>query len=172
MEMFRVSETDLRPDLLSGSVRDPASGGFVSFEGWVRDHHEGRAVLGLSYEAHPRLAAKEGARIVAEALDRFPIRRALCVHRVGDLEVGGIAIWAGVSSNHRAEAFEACAWIVDQVKHRVPIWKRERFADGTIEWARCDRCAEDHSQAPGDAGANSPAEGRAPPPSPGCCVGH
>lgn len=139
---FRLSETDLDPAALTDLVRDPSSGGFVSFEGWVRDHHEGRAVLSLSYEAYPALALKEGARILSEALVRFPVRRAACVHRVGDLGIGGLAVWVGVSSDHRHEAFEACEWIIDQVKHRVPVWKKEFFADGGVEWVRCDRCAE------------------------------
>lgn len=139
---FRLSTVDLDPSALTDLVRDPSSGGFVSFEGWVRDHHEGRAVSSLSYEAYPALAVKEGERILAEALERFPVRRAACVHRVGDLGIGGLAVWVGVSSDHRHEAFEACEWIIDQVKHRVPVWKKEFFADGSVEWVRCDRCAQ------------------------------
>lgn len=139
---FLLSEVDLDPATLTDLVRDRSSGGFVSFEGWVRDHHEGRAVLSLSYEAYPALARKEGERILAEALERFPVRRAACVHRVGDLGIGGLAVWVGVSSDHRREAFEACEWIIDQVKHRVPVWKKEFFADGSVEWVRCDRCAQ------------------------------
>lgn len=146
---FALSTTDLDPAALTNSVKDPSSGGFVSFEGWVRDHHEGRSVAGLSYEAYPALALKEGERILREALERFPIRRAACTHRVGDLGIGGLAVWVGVSSDHRHEAFLACEWIIDQVKHRVPVWKHERFADGTSEWVRCDRCAAE-AEAPGE----------------------
>jgi len=145
---FRLSETDLDPAALTDLVRDRASGGFASFEGWVRDHHEGRAVLELAYEAYPALALKEGRRILAEALERFPVRRVACVHRVGALGIGGLAVWVGVSSDHRHEAFEACEWIIDQVKHRVPVWKRETFADGTVEWVRCERCAEPSDSGP------------------------
>lgn len=143
---FRLSEVDLDPSKLTDLVRDRSSGGFVSFEGWVRDHHEGKAVLSLSYEAYPALAIKEGSRILAEATARFPVRRAVCVHRVGHLGIGGLAVWVGVSSDHRHEAFEACEWIIDQVKHRVPVWKKEFFADGSVEWVRCDRCAEGGGQ--------------------------
>lgn len=145
---FRLSEVDLDPSELTDLVRDRSSGGFASFEGWVRDHHEGKAVLSLSYEAYPALAIKEGTRILAEAIARFPVRRAACVHRVGDLGIGGLAVWVGVSSDHRHEAFQACEWIIDQVKHRVPVWKKEFFADGTMEWVRCDRCAQG-GEAPG-----------------------
>lgn len=139
---FAIVDSDIDPAALADSVRDPACGGFVSFEGWVRDHHEGRGVDHLRYQAHPVLAAKEGSRILAEAKERFPIRRAVCVHRVGDLAIGGLAVWVGVSSEHRGEAFDACEWIIDQVKLQVPIWKQEWFVDGTVEWVRCDRCAE------------------------------
>jgi len=138
---FSVTDKDIDPSALAKLVRDRSSGGFVSFEGWVRDHHEGRAVDHLRYEAHPVLARKEGTRILEEALRRFPIRKAACVHREGVLPIGGLAVWVGVSSDHRGEAFDACEWIIDQVKHRVPIWKQEWFADGTVEWVRCDRCA-------------------------------
>lgn len=139
---FALSTEDLDPRSLTESVRDPSSGGFVSFEGWVRDHHGGRAVVGLSYEAYPVLALKEGERILQEAIGLFPIRRASCMHRTGHLGVGGLAVWVGVSSDHRHEAFRACEWIIEQVKLRVPIWKHEHFQDGTSEWVRCHRCAE------------------------------
>ncbi|MBK9575790.1 MAG: molybdenum cofactor biosynthesis protein MoaE [Fibrobacterota bacterium] len=138
---FRLSTTDINPQDLSAQLRHASSGGFVSFEGWVRDHHLGRAVEKLFYQAHPVLALQEGDRIVSEALERFGIRNALCVHRVGDLGIGGIAVWIGVASDHRAEAFDACRWIIDEVKATVPIWKREWFADGTVEWVGCERCA-------------------------------
>ncbi|MCB9496044.1 MAG: molybdenum cofactor biosynthesis protein MoaE [Fibrobacteria bacterium] len=140
--LFRISSQEIPVAELRQELSDPSAGGFACFEGWVRDHHEGRSVERLSYEAHPVLAVGEGSRILAEALERFPIRKALCVHRVGELAIGGVAIWAAVSSDHRREAFEACSWIVDQVKHRVPIWKKEWFTDGTVAWVRCERCAQ------------------------------
>lgn len=138
---FSLSDTDIDPQRLSARLRHASSGGFVSFEGWVRDHHLGKAVERLSYQAHPVLAVQEGARILEESVARFGIRDALCVHRIGELGIGGIAVWIGVASDHRAEAFDACRWIIDQVKSTVPIWKREWFADGTVEWVGCDACA-------------------------------
>ena len=100
----------------------------------MRDHNDGRAVVGLRYEAYAELAEREGGAILAEAMARFDILDAACVHRVGDLAIGDLAIWAGASAAHRDAAFAACRWIVDQVKARVPIWKHERYAGGDAGW--------------------------------------
>jgi molybdopterin synthase catalytic subunit len=93
----------------------------------------------LEYEAFQSLAEREGERIVAEAIEKFGIKRAACVHRVGDLAIGELAVWVGTSSAHRAEAFAACRYIIDAVKHRVPIWKKEHYIDGTSGWVNCER---------------------------------
>ena len=124
-----------------GELLDGGAGGYASFEGWVRDHNEGRAVKRLEYEAFAELAVKEGDLIVAEALQRFPIKHALCVHRIGELMIGELAVWVGVSSAHRGEACDACRYIIDEVKHRVPIWKKEHYRDGDSGWVNCERCA-------------------------------
>lgn len=110
------------------------AGAYASFEGWVRNHNDGRAALGLRYEAYKTLAETEGAKIVEEALSIFEIADAACVHRIGDLEVGDLAVWVGVSAAHRDAAFAACRWIIDEVKSRVPIWKHERYAEGDAAW--------------------------------------
>ena len=110
------------------------AGAFAAFEGWVRDHNDGRAVLGLRYEAYVELAEAEGRRIVREALDRFGALDAGCVHRVGELAIGELAVWVGVSAAHRDAAFDACRWIIDEVKARVPIWKHEHYAGGDAGW--------------------------------------
>src|SRR5690606_7532225 len=89
---------------------------------------------GLRYEAYVALAEAEGERIVLEALERFAALDACCVHRVGDLSIGELAVWVGVSAAHRDAAFDACRWIIDEVKSRVPIWKHERYADGRADW--------------------------------------
>ncbi|MEJ7745662.1 MAG: molybdenum cofactor biosynthesis protein MoaE [Luteimonas sp.] len=119
----------LRVQLLRDSV-----GACASFEGWVRDHNDGRAVHGLRYEAYTTLAEAEGERILDEALNRFAIVDARCVHRIGDLVIGDLAVWVGVSAAHRDAAFDACRFIIDEVKSRVPIWKHERYADGNAGW--------------------------------------
>jgi len=132
----RINESELRKQL-----QDPAAGGYASFEGWVRNHNEGLPVRHLEYEAFEPLAIKEGERIVAEAVKRFGIEHAACVHRIGDLAIGEMAVWVGVSARHRAEAFAACRYIIDEVKHRVPIWKKEHYENGDSGWVNCERCA-------------------------------
>ena len=141
MVHFDFSDRPLDVAGLRQSLEDPSCGGFASFEGWVRDHNEGRAVARLEYEAYAELAVREGERIVAEALQQFGVRRARCVHRVGALALGELAVWIGVSSPHRGEAFAACRYIIDEVKHRVPIWKKEHYQDGDSGWVNCERCA-------------------------------
>lgn len=136
--MFRLSAEPIDAAALQRGLAAPGAGACVTFEGWVRDHHEGRPVTALEYEAFGDLAAKEGARIVAEARARFAITAAVCVHRTGRLEVGGLAVWVGVAAAHRAAAFEACRHIIDETKARVPVWKKEHFADGSpAEWVNC-----------------------------------
>jgi len=142
MGSFRFSKTALNPEQYRALLEDPACGGYSSFEGWVRDNNEGKRVLRLEYEAFEELGVKEGERIVAEAMQRFGVRRAACVHRVGELAIGELAVWVGVSAGHRAEAFDACRYIIDEVKHRVPIWKKEHYEDGDSGWVNCERCAE------------------------------
>ncbi len=127
--------------MLRDTLTNPESGGYTSFEGWVRNHNEGHQVNRLEYEAFEALAVKEGERIVAEAIERFGIERAACVHRVGSLEIGDMAVWVGASARHRDEAFRACRYIIDEVKHRVPIWKKEHYENGDSGWVNCERCA-------------------------------
>ncbi|MDE2050436.1 MAG: ThiF family adenylyltransferase [Gammaproteobacteria bacterium] len=139
---FRFSSTPLDESELRAGLSDPACGGYAAFEGWVRDHNEGRRVRRLEYEAFEPLAIKEGERIIAEAVARFGVEHAACVHRIGALEIGGKAVWVGVTARHRDEAFRACRYIIDEVKHRVPIWKKEHYENGDSGWVNCERCAE------------------------------
>jgi molybdopterin synthase catalytic subunit len=132
--MFEISRAPVDTAEWAARVEDPAAGAVVVFEGRVRNHAEGRAVRSLSYEAYDALAVKEGERVLAEALEKFEILRAACVHRVGDLEIGDCAVWVGVASAHRADGFAACRYIIDEVKRRLPIWKKEFFADGDSGW--------------------------------------
>ncbi len=142
--LFRFSEQPLDTAALQRELRDDSCGGFAAFEGWVRNHNEGHAVTRLEYEAFVELADKEGARIVAEAQARYGVTRAACVHRVGSLAIGDVAVWVGVSAAHRDEAFRACRFIIDEVKHRVPIWKKEHYVNGDSGWVNCERCAAAH----------------------------
>jgi len=162
---FRFSTAPLDPAALEQELRDDACGGFAAFEGWVRNHNEGHAVTRLEYEAFAELAEKEGARIVEEAKRRFGVTRAACAHRVGSLGIGEVAVWVGVSAAHRDEAFRACRYIIDEVKHRVPVWKKEHYVNGDSGWVNCERCAapaahdsgHDHTQHHGTATSNAPA---------------
>ena len=146
--LFRFTDSAIDTASARREVLDPGAGGYVSFEGWVRDHNEGQEVTRLEYEAFQALAVKEGERIVREAMTRFPIKHALCIHRVGSLELTDMAVWVGVSAAHRGEAFEACRFIIDEVKHRVPIWKKEHYRSGDSGWVNCERCAAVPSHAP------------------------
>jgi molybdopterin synthase catalytic subunit len=141
MMRFRFTESAIDAAAARRELLDHGAGGYVSFEGWVRDHNEGREVTRLEYEAFQALAVKEGNRILTEAVQRFPIKHAACVHRVGSLDLSDMAVWVGVSSAHRAEAFDACRFIIDEVKHRVPIWKKEHYRSGDSGWVNCERCA-------------------------------
>jgi len=131
---FSLSSESIDTQRLGTELADEASGALVVFEGRVRNSNEGRPVTGLDYEAYETLALSEGAAIVAQARERFPILRARCVHRVGSLEIGEVAVWVGVIAGHRGEAFDACRYIIDEVKERVPIWKKEHYADGDSIW--------------------------------------
>ena len=138
---FRFAHSAIDTAAARRELLDVGAGGYVSFEGWVRNFNEGREVTRLEYEAFEDLAVKEGERILAEAAARFPIKRALCIHRVGALDLADMAVWVGVSSAHRGEAFDACRFIIDEVKHRVPIWKKEHYRGGDSGWVNCERCA-------------------------------
>ena len=138
---FRFTETPIDTVAVRRELLDGGAGGHVSFEGWVRDRNEGQEVIRLEYEAFQTLALNEGGRILDEALRRHPIKHALCVHRLGSLDVGDMAVWVGVSAVHRGEAFDACRFIIDEVKHRVPIWKKEHYRGGDSGWVNCERCA-------------------------------
>src|SRR5215218_6761722 len=107
MNSFRFSSTALDTPALQREVRDVTCGGFAAFEGWVRNHNEGLAVTRLEYEAFTELAEKEGERIIEEAIARYGVTRAACVHRVGSLALSDVAVWVGVSAAHRDEAFRA-----------------------------------------------------------------
>ena len=102
--------------------------------------NEGEAVLRLEYEVYEPLAVKEGERILAEAVERFGVSRACGIHRSGLLELGDVAVVVAVSSPHRDAAFRACRYIIDEVKARLPIWKKEYYANGQAEWVNCKHC--------------------------------
>jgi molybdopterin synthase catalytic subunit len=134
MKGFSTSAAPIDVEVLRRELESQGAGAVVCFEGRVRDRNDGRAVDGLSYQAYVELAEAEGRRIVDEARTRFAIEQVLCVHRIGDLALGEVAVWTGVSAGHRAAAFDACRYVIDEVKARVPIWKREHYVEGASEW--------------------------------------
>ena len=131
---FRLSSAPLDPERLKDELLDTRAGGFVAFEGRVRGHNDDREVRSLEYEAYAELAEKEGARILAEARAKHSIVSAAGVHRVGHLQIGELAVWVGVTAEHRDAAFAACRYIIDELKARVPIWKKEHYAAGSPVW--------------------------------------
>ena len=134
---FALSEEPLDPVQLASALLDARAGAAVTFEGWVRNHHGGEAVDALEYEAYPPVAAPEGVRIIAEACSRFDVYCAFGRHRTGKLAIGDCAVWVGVSAAHRGAAFDACRYIIDELKDRVPIWKKEHYSAGESGWVNC-----------------------------------
>jgi len=134
MSDFTLTALPLRPAALEEAFDEPGAGALVVFVGRVRACSGGRPVVRLEYEAYNELACHEGERILAELRSNPGVLAVRVVHRTGGVGPGEPAIWVGVLAAHRGEAFEACRRIVDDVKHRVPIWKREIYADGGSVW--------------------------------------
>lgn len=128
-----LTDQPIEHGALMAEVDAADRGGLACFFGLVRNHHGGRAVLGLEYSAYAPMVEAECARIVQETETRWPVAVALR-HRVGRLEIGETAVGIAVAGAHRDEAFAACRHVIEEVKRRVPIWKRERYVDGTEAW--------------------------------------
>lgn len=134
---FSITDEPIPSEEWKADLHALEAGGYVEFEGRVRNHSQGRCVKRLYYEAYHELAQSEGEAIVHEALDQFPIVDASCVHRVGTLQLGEVAVWVGVVSAHRKDAFRACSYCIDEIKARLTIWKKETYTDGTSAWVNC-----------------------------------
>lgn len=128
-----LTRTPLDLASLVASVSAPDRGGVAVFLGMVRNHHGGREVLRLEYSAYEPMAEAEAARIIGEAESRWPVKIALA-HRIGDLAIGDAAVAVAAAGAHRAEAFDACRYVIEELKVRVPIWKKEHYADGSVVW--------------------------------------
>jgi molybdopterin synthase catalytic subunit len=144
--MFRINSQPIDSQALELSLVNGGAGALATFAGWVRDHNEGQRVSTLEYECYEALAHKEATKIIAEAIATFHVLDVACEHRVGLLTVGEVAVWVGVTAAHRGEAFAACRYVIDQIKLRLPVWKRETYENGTSGWVNCSdhehaRCA-------------------------------
>ena len=128
--MFEITDGVIE----QASAASAEAGAMVVFTGIVRNHNEGQAVQSLEYEAHDDLAKSEGEDILATARSLFDIEEVHCIHRVGRLQIGDVAVMVTVTAAHRKAAFEASQYVIDEVKRRVPIWKREVYTDGKSEW--------------------------------------
>lgn len=135
--MFELTSTSIDDAALRARLVRPDAGALVVFEGRVRDHHLGRPVTQLEYEAFDELALAEGAAITAETERLHPGAHVLCVHRTGTLRIGEAAVWIGVTSAHRQAGFAACRHVIEELKRRLPIWKKEHHPDGAAEWVNC-----------------------------------
>ena len=133
VKLIAIRDTELSLDEVWAAVAGPGAGGIALFAGAVRDTDHDQGVTGLSYTAHSSAEA-ELRRVAGEIAQKFNVLGVAAVHRVGDLEIGDLAVVAAVACPHRAEAFDACRELIDVLKASVPIWKHQRFTDGTSEW--------------------------------------
>jgi molybdopterin synthase catalytic subunit len=133
VRLVALRESELSVDEVRAAVADPAAGGIALFAGAVRETDHDRAVTGLSYSAHPSAPA-ELRRVAEEIAAKFGLIAVAAVHRTGDLAIGDLAVVVATACAHRAEAFDACRALIDELKATVPIWKHQLFADGGSEW--------------------------------------
>ncbi len=137
---FQISSTPLEKIKLKTNFSSPKAGAFSCFEGLVRDHNHGQKVLSLEYQAHQRLCQKEAQKILKEASKKFDVIEMKCFHRIGKLKVGELAVWVGVTASHRDDSFKACRYLIDEIKKRLPIWKKEYYQNGDSGWVNCEHC--------------------------------
>jgi molybdopterin synthase catalytic subunit len=136
MKEFKITSDLITLESVKTDGENHGIGARSVFEGVVRDTNDGHQVRKLEYECYESLAIKEGNQILDEAIEKFELINALCIHRVGTLEIGETAVIVVATSGHRDEAFKGCRYIIDEVKSRVPIWKKEYYEDGETEWLK------------------------------------
>jgi molybdopterin synthase catalytic subunit len=139
LSMVEITAEPIPVTRWRAELSHPSCGAVVAFEGLVRDHHEGKKVLRLSYECYKSMALKVLASIREQVLRRWKVERLLIVHRTGEIPIGEAAVLVAAASAHRKEAFEAAAWAMDEIKREAPIWKHETYSDGTSLWVE-DHC--------------------------------
>lgn len=144
MEDFYIDIVDKPIDLkkLPQWIKDPRCGAEVQFLGKVRNHHEGKEVLAIEYQAYTEMVLVEMRKIINEARQKWPFYKCAFVHRVGKLKIGDISLALFISSPHRKEGFCASQWIISEMKKRVPIWKKEFYNDGSA-WLGFQKCSHE-----------------------------
>ena len=143
---FEITDQTIVSSALREELLSLKSGGYCSYEGWVRNTNEGNLVKKLQYTAYPELALTVGHKVITEAKEKFNIIGVSAVHRIGLLSVGELAVWVGVTAHHRGDTFLASRFIIDNIKHRLPVWKKEYYADGSSTWIDSNGCdCADHN---------------------------
>ena len=135
--MIEIISHEISPQIFSQNLLDSSCGGVVCFEGRVRNHNEGKKVSRLFYECYLPMASKVMNEIAEQAKKKWEVKKVDVVHRIGKIPMGEIAVWVGVSAAHRSEAFVACQFVIDEIKKKVPIWKKETYEDGSETWVAC-----------------------------------
>ncbi len=135
--MFTISLAPIDSQNLQSSLIYPKSGALVVFQGWVRDYNQDKVVTSLEYQVYSELAINEGKKILAEAIEKFELHKVAACHRYGHLEIGEIALWVGTTASHRQAAFTGTEYIIEQIKTRLPIWKKEHYQDYPAVWVNC-----------------------------------
>jgi molybdopterin synthase catalytic subunit len=130
--VYRLTDKPIELNELLAHVADPAAGALATFIGTTRDNNEGRSIISLDYEAYPGMAEQEMAKLGDEVAEKWEITRAAIVHRIGNVPIGEASVIIAVSAPHRDDAFKACRYAIDELKKRVPIWKKEIYRGGEI----------------------------------------
>lgn len=126
---FALLDKPINDRRLKLALLNDQSGALATFEGWVRNHNNARPVTKLTYYGYEKLAINQGEKLITQAKQQFDIINAVAIHRIGDLAIGDMAVWIGVTAHHRYPAFDACRWLLDAVKADIPVWKQEFYAD-------------------------------------------
>ncbi len=134
--MFEITSTPLDEFIKEKDFSHPSVGAKVTFEGIIRDYNEGQDVESLEFEVYDKLAQNEGEKIVEEAKEKFNLNHIYCVHRIGHLQITDIAVIVVATAGHRGIAFDGCRYVIDELKKRVPIWKKEHYKDQKAEWLK------------------------------------
>ena len=153
-DVFQLVHQPIQVRELLENLKGPEDGAVVVFDGFVRNNFKGRRTLYLEYEAYEPMALAKMREIGAQIRAKFPIHRLAIVHRLGRIEVGETSVWIGVSSAHRAAAFDACRYAIDTLKRTVPIWKKEFFADGAV-WAEGENASQEANSRPDESNSST-----------------